>query len=260
MNLLICKEEWRIPKSNRFSIRDPKKIQHICNILNKQEGARLKAGIIDTSLGKFILETIEPNRIVGIYKPILVPIPRFPEVHILLAINRPPTVRKILQLAGTWGVDSIHFFVSRNSRKEYLTSPIWNSVEIESELLKGMEQGKNIFLPKIHFDFKNRVETILQEKLKKGDFAFRFVLDRRGTTLPQIVEEKKSDSNFDMSSKSPQILVAIGPESGFVRNEIDFWKSFDFKKLNLSNRVLRTETAVAFLLARLEEKNLFLKT
>ncbi|EMO58313.1 RNA methyltransferase, RsmE domain protein [Leptospira santarosai str. CBC1416] len=63
-----------------------------------------------------------------------------------------------------------------------------------------------------------------------------------------------------MSSRSPQILVAIGPESGFVRNEIDFWKSFDFKKLNLSNRVLRTETAVAFLLARLEEKNLFLKT
>ncbi|EMO64406.1 RNA methyltransferase, RsmE domain protein [Leptospira borgpetersenii serovar Pomona str. 200901868] len=63
-----------------------------------------------------------------------------------------------------------------------------------------------------------------------------------------------------MPSKTPQVLVAIGPESGFVRNEIDFWKRFGFKKLNLSSRVLRTETAVAFLLSRLEEKNLFLKT
>ncbi|ALO25437.1 MULTISPECIES: 16S rRNA (uracil(1498)-N(3))-methyltransferase [Leptospira] len=260
MNLLICKEEWRIAKSNRFSIQDPQKIQHICNILNKREGARLKAGLIDASLGKFILEKIESNRIVGIYKPILVPIPRFPEVHILLAINRPPTVRKILQLAGTWGVSSIHFFVSRNSRREYLTSPVWNSTEIESELLEGMEQGKNIFLPKIHFDFKNRSETILLEKFKKVDFTFRFVLDRRGATLPQIIEEKKSDSNFGMPSKTPQVLVAIGPESGFVRNEIDFWKHFGFKELNLSSRVLRTETAVAFLLSRLEEKNLFLKT
>ncbi|WP_061218637.1 16S rRNA (uracil(1498)-N(3))-methyltransferase [Leptospira weilii] len=259
MNLLICKEEWRIAKSNRFSIQDPEKIQHICNILNKREGARLKAGLIDTSLGKFILEKIESNRIVGIYKPILVPTPRFPEVHILLAINRPPTVRKILQLAGTWGVSSIHFFVSRNSRREYLTSPVWNSIEIESELLKGMEQGKNIFLPKIHFDFKNRLETVLQEKFKKIGFTFRFVLDRRGTTLPQIIEEKKSDLNFEIPSRTPQVFVAIGPESGFVRNEIDLWKRFDFKELNLSSQVLRTETAVAFLLARLEEKNLFLK-
>lgn len=63
-----------------------------------------------------------------------------------------------------------------------------------------------------------------------------------------------------MPSKTPQVLVAIGPESGFVRNEIDFWKHFGFKELNLSSRVLRTETAVAFLLSRLEEKNLFLKT
>ncbi|EMO78395.1 RNA methyltransferase, RsmE domain protein [Leptospira kirschneri str. 200801925] len=60
-----------------------------------------------------------------------------------------------------------------------------------------------------------------------------------------------------MYSKIPRILAAIGPESGFVPNEIDFWKRFGFKKLNLSDRVLRTETAFAFLLARLEEKILF---
>lgn len=90
-------------------------------------------------------------------------------------------------------------------------------------------------------------------------FAFRFVLDRKGTTLPQIIEEKKSDLNFEIPSRTPQVFVAIGPESGFVRNEIDLWKRFDFKELNLSSQVLRTETAVAFLLARLEEKNLFLK-
>lgn len=78
--------------------------------MNKREGDRLKAGLIDTDLGQFFLEKINKNQIVGIYKPILVPRPRFPEVHILMAINRPPTIRKILQLAGTWGVTSIHFF------------------------------------------------------------------------------------------------------------------------------------------------------
>ncbi|PJZ58405.1 16S rRNA (uracil(1498)-N(3))-methyltransferase [Leptospira barantonii] len=262
MNLLVCKEEWRISNSNRFSINDPRKIEHICKILNKGEGARLKAGLIDRSLGRFVIEEILPDRILGTYKPILKPKPRFPEVHILLAINRPPTVRKILQLAGTWGVTSIVFLISKNSRKEYLTSPVWKKNEIESELIEGMEQGKNIFLPKVSFDFVNRPETILQEKLKETDFVFRLILDRKGQTLPQIVEDSKSHSSSGIFSKENpvRILVAIGPESGFVRSEIDFWKRNGFTDLNLSTQVLRTETAVAFLLARLEEKSLFLKT
>ncbi|EMM98731.1 RNA methyltransferase, RsmE family [Leptospira noguchii str. 1993005606] len=257
MNLLICKKEWRIEKSDLFSIQDPKKINHICNILNKREGDRLKAGLIDTDIGQFSLEKITKNQIVGTYKKILVPRPRFPEVHILMAINRPPTVRKILQLAGTWGITSIHFFISKNSRKDYLTSPIWNQNEIESELLEGMEQGKNIFLPKVCFDFQNQIENILTKKLKMLDFTFRFVLDRKGFTFTEIFEEKKLDSNFRIYSKTPRILAAIGPESGFIPIEINFWKRFNFKKLNLSDRVLRTETAFAFLLARLEEKTLF---
>lgn len=57
-----------------------------------------------------------------------------------------------------------------------------------------------------------------------------------------------------MYSKTPRVLAVIGPESGFIPNEIYFWKRFGFKKLNLSDRILRTETAFAFLLARLEEK------
>lgn len=262
MNLLVCKEEWRISNSNRFYIDDRQRIEHICKILNKPEGSRLKAGLIDHSLGKWIIDTISPDRIEGTYKPILKPKPRFPEVHILLAINRPPTVRKILQLAGTWGVASIQFFISKNSRKEYLTSPVWKKDEIESELIEGMEQGKNIFLPKISFDFVNRPETILSEKLKQTEFQFRLILDRKGQTLPRIVEDRKTHSNFGIFSiENPiRILVAIGPESGFVRTEIDFWKRNGFTDLNLSTNVLRTETAVAFLLARLEERSLFLKS
>lgn len=250
--------------------------------MNKREGSRLKAGLIDSSLGRFVIEKIRSDRILGTYKPILAPKPRFPEVHILLAINRPPTVRKILQLAGTWGVASIRFFISKNSRKEYLTSPVWNRSEIESELIEGMEQGKNIFLPKVSCDFENRPETILLEKSKETDFTFRLILDRKGLTLPQIVERQNSSSaaitantavdSADLTLKSHsdlrifekenpiRILVAIGPESGFVRNEIDFWKRNGFTDLNLSTQVLRTETAVAFLLARLEEKSLFLKS
>ncbi|AOP33935.1 16S rRNA (uracil(1498)-N(3))-methyltransferase [Leptospira tipperaryensis] len=256
MNLLICKEEWRIGNSNRFRIIDPIKIKHILEILHKGVGDRLKAGIVDQSLGQWLIEELGPKEIVGTFKPILRPKPRFPEVHILLAINRPPTVRKILELAGTWGVGGIRFFLTKNSRKDYLTSPVWKPDEIEKELLEGMEQGKNIFLPKVELDFQNDPKTILLETLKNQNFNFRFLLDRKGKSITQISEEWK---NKNLEYSENRILVAIGPESGFVKKEIDFWKENRFESVNVSGRVLRTETAVAFLLSRLEEESLFKK-
>lgn len=254
MNLLICKEEWRIAGSDRFRINDPIKIKHISEILKKRIGDRLKAGIVNQSLGQWLIEESNSDEIVGTYKPILKPKRRFPEVQLLLAVNRPPTVRKILELAGTWGVAEIRFFLSKNSRKDYLTSPVWKSEEIEKELWEGMEQGKNIFLPKVHLDFQNRIETILLETEKSGNFNFRFLLDRKGKSIVRIFEESKN-RNFEYSNF--RILVAIGPESGFVKKEADLFKEHGLESITVSSRVLRTETAVAFLLSRLEEDSLF---
>nr|WP_232371697.1 RsmE family RNA methyltransferase [Leptospira ainazelensis] len=252
--MLICKEEWRIGNSDRFRILDPIKIKHISEILKKQIGDRLRAGIVDKNLGQLRIETLGPKEIVGSYRPILNPKRRFPEVHLLLAVNRPPTVRKILELSGTWGVASIRFFLAKNSRKDYLTSPVWKPEEIEKELLEGMEQGKNIFLPKIESDFENRPETVLFEKTKDLDFTFRFVLDRKGKSITRIFEELH---NKNLEYSENRILVALGPESGFVKKEIGFWKDNGFESVTVSSRVLRTETAVAFLLSRLEEKSFF---
>ncbi|RHX86553.1 16S rRNA (uracil(1498)-N(3))-methyltransferase [Leptospira stimsonii] len=256
MNLLICKEEWRIGNSNRFRIVDPIKVKHISEILHKRVGDRLKAGIINESLGQLLIEESNSKEILGTYKTILKPKPRFPEVQILLAVNRPPTVRKILELAGTWGIDGIRFFLSKNSRKEYLTSPVWKPEEIEKELIEGMEQGKNIFLPKVELDFKNSLETILSEMETKQNVHFRFLLDRKGKSISRIIEEYHS-KNTEYSHI--RMFVAIGPESGFVKKEVDFWKGNHFESVSVSDKILRTETAVAFLLSRLEEESLFKK-
>nr|WP_232380733.1 RsmE family RNA methyltransferase [Leptospira ainlahdjerensis] len=254
---MICKEEWRIAGSNRFRIVDPIKIKHISEILRKQIGDRLRAGIVDQSFGQFRIEELSLKEIVGTYKPILTPKRRIPEVHLLLAVNRPPTVRKILELAGTWGVCEIQFFLTKNSRRDYLTSPVWKSEEIEKELLEGMEQGKNVFLPKVALDSENRPETVFLEKTKDRKFRFLFLLDRKGKTISRIFEEPY---NRNLEYSENRILVAIGPESGFVKKEIDFWKDSGFESVTVSSRVLRTETAVAFLLSRLEEESLFLKS
>ncbi|TGM60023.1 RsmE family RNA methyltransferase [Leptospira adleri] len=254
MNLLICKEEWRIANSNRFRITDPIRIKHISEILKKRIGDRIKAGIVNQSLGQWLIEESNSHEIVGTYKPILKPKRRFPEVRILLAVNRPPTVRKILELSGTWGVSEIRFFLSKNSRKDYLTSPVWKSEEMEKELWEGMEQGKNIFLPKVHLDFQNRPETIPLETEKNGNFPFRFLLDRKGKSIVRIFENRKN-KNFEYSNFG--ILAAIGPESGFVKKEVELFQKHGFENVTVSSRVLRTETAVAFLLSRLEEVSLF---
>lgn len=253
MNLLLCKNEWRIGNGDRFLIEEPKRISHILKILNKKPGDKIKAGLINESLGFFVLEEISNSGLTGRYRPLLRPKRRVPEVDLLIAINRPPTVRKILQLAGTWGVRSITFFPTKNSRREYLTSPVWKREETETELIEGMEQGKNVFLPEIKIEFRKNAETLFSQYETESRFSHSFVLDRKGNSLSSILAETgigSGRSPDDDSSRS--FLFVIGPESGLVPEEFGFWKRKGFSGIRVSKRILRTETAVAFLLSQLE--------
>ena len=44
--------------------------------------------------------------------------------------------------------------------------------------------------------------------------------------------------------KTKDTLIVIGPPKGFLIEELEFFKSLNFKFIKLSNLVLRTETAL----------------
>ena len=51
-------------------------------------------------------------------------------------------------------------------------------------------------------------------------------------------------TNFDLYNSKQNILIFVGPEGGFSKEEIDFLMQIkNLKKLKLGNRRLRAETA-----------------
>ena len=47
-------------------------------------------------------------------------------------------------------------------------------------------------------------------------------------------------------------LLAIGPEGGWTDDEVELLEERGFRRVSLGPRILRTETAVVVMLARLE--------
>src|SRR5262249_13051661 len=104
----------------------------------------------------------------------------------------------------------------------------------------GLEQAGDTTLP-----------TIRQHKLFK-----RFVRDE----LPRDLNGKLSllahPSPMNAPAESPRritqpVVLAIGPEGGFIDREVETFRQIGFTEISLGRRILRVETALAFLIGRL---------
>lgn len=232
MNLLILENSEHI--QNQSYILTGRKKDHLINHLNVLPGQRLKAGLVNHSLGEAIIQTILPNKIFIDYTVNeVIKLQKTQNFAIFFAFQRPQTIKKILHLAGCAGLNQINFFISAKSQKSYSTSPVWLYNNIHEELIKGMEQCGNILLPTV---------KILDTQPDFTQFNLKILLDTKG----RFIKEKL----FGVDGTDTAIVV--GPEAGFRANEIDNYLANGFIQLKLSKLMLRTEFALAYLLARIE--------
>ncbi|MEI1278310.1 RsmE family RNA methyltransferase [Leptospira venezuelensis] len=246
MNYLVLDLSQKT-NSGEFKIFNKDRASHIRNILQKKEGDRIKAGLLNESLGIFKILKISSEEILGSYKQIIKPKRRSPGINLIVSVQRPPTVEKILELAGVWGVQSLEFRLATLSRTEYLTSPVWKEENIKEKLILGMEQGGNVFFPKIELGFvppgknksfekKESISEIVTSSSRKS-----FYLDKNGRTIQEFLP---------LQEKEYSILV--GPEPGWTKTELETFKKSNIQGIRLSSSVLRSEQAVSFFLSQWE--------
>ncbi|MFB5651690.1 RsmE family RNA methyltransferase [Leptospira wolffii] len=249
MNILLLGPEDRI-SSGEYRVSRKIALDHIFGILKKKEGDSLKAGFENESLGLFRILQSGPNELVGKYIPIIRTLKRTRGLKMLLAVQRPPTVEKILHLAGVWGLDSLEFLVADLSRREYLTSPVWRESLIREQIRLGMEQGANVHRPEIRILFsppekgKSSSGSSFQERILELPSS-SFYLDPKGESL---FSEKISHT----IKSEPLKTVLLGPEAGWSPKEIELLKSSGMRGIRLSRAILRSEQAFAFFLSQWE--------
>ena len=234
MNLLILfKTDFISPDTVSLN---GQRFEHLRKILRVGQGDFVKAGLLDGMLGTG--EVIELNRddIKLRVKLDSEPPPALP-LTLICALQRPQTMKKVLQAVIAYGVKKLYFIHSKKVEKSYWSSPLLQEDALRKHIILGLEQSGDTVMPEIHFrqKFKPFVEDELTEIV--------------GNSLGLTAHPSGGKACPAQAGKA--VTLCVGPEGGFTDYEIEILEEHACPAVHLGTRPLRTEFAVCALLGRL---------
>lgn len=234
MNLLLL-EEADFIAADRVVLRD-RRLTHMQEVHRSEVGDSLRVGRINGLMGSAELLRLEAGeaelRVTLDQSP-----PAKLPLTLVLALPRPKMLRRVFQTVATMGVSKVILVNSYRVEKSFWQTPFLEPEAIRENLILGLEQARDTVLPDI----------IIEKRFKP------FVEDR----LPAITEGTLGlvghPGNYPPCPRalSERVTLAIGPEGGWIPYEIDLLGKSGLQPVQLGERILRVETAVTALLARL---------
>jgi len=234
MNLLLL-EEADFIAADRVVLRD-RRLTHMQEVHRSEVGDSLRVGRINGLMGSAKLLRLEAGeaelRVTLDQSP-----PAKLPLTLVLALPRPKMLRRVFQTVATMGVSKLILVNSYRVEKSFWQTPFLEPEAIRENLILGLEQARDTVLP----------EVIIEKRFKP------FVEDR----LPAISEGTLGlvghPGNYPPCPRalSEPVTLAIGPEGGWIPYEIDLLGKSGLQPVQLGERILRVETAVTALLARL---------
>ena len=234
MNLLLL-EEADFISADRVILRD-RRLRHMQEVHRSEVGDSLRVGRVGGLLGTAELLRLEPRE-----AELCVSFDREPPgklpLTLVLALPRPKMLRRVFQTVATMGVPKVILVNSYRVEKSFWQTPFLEPAAIREQLILGLEQARDSVLP----------EIVIEKRFKP------FVEDR----LPAVVEGTLGlvghPGDFPACPRAVDqpVTLAIGPEGGWIPYEIDLLRASGLNPVQLGERILRVETAVTALLARL---------
>lgn len=234
MNLLLLNNDDFIAE-NRVRITD-RRLQHLNAVNQASAGQSLRAGLLGGLHGSAILLSINDKAAELQVDLTSAPPAKLP-ITLVLALPRPKMLRRTLQTIASMGVAKLVLINSYRVEKSFWQTPFLQPEALHEQLLLGLEQARDTVLP----------ELILAKRFKP------FVEDQ----LPSIVANTRGliahPGDFPECPRalSEPVTLAIGPEGGWIPYEVELLSKAGLEPVQLGERILRVETAVPALLARL---------
>lgn len=234
MNLLLLTPQ-DCPQPNIAHLTG-RRLQHVLAVHQAQIGQKLRVGMINGLMGEAEIIHLDKESLQLQFELTQAPPAKLP-LTLLLALPRPKMLKRILQTVATMGVERLVLMNSYRVEKSFWDSPFLQPQAIEDELILGLEQGKDTVLPQV----------ILEKRFKP------FVEDR----LPELSANSLRLVAHPIAEQhcprdvQQAVTLAIGCEGGFIPYEVDLLAQQGFVPVELGERILRVETAVTALIARL---------
>lgn len=156
---------------------------------------------------------------------------------LLLALPRPKMLKRVLQTVASMGVPKLILLNSYRVEKSFWQTPFLQPEAIREQLILGLEQARDTVLPEVIIE--KRFKPFVEDQLPQLAAGSLGLVGHPGPypACPRTVEG--------------QVTLAIGPEGGWIPYEVEKLASAGLQPVQLGERILRVETAVSALLARL---------
>ncbi len=235
MNLLLLEDSQM--RGTKLAVAKPQQAKHIRTVLKLKDGANIKLGRLNGPIGMGVVRYDGESVLFEDLVFTSVPPPQLP-VTLVLGMPRPQMLKRILQTISTMGVSRVCFLQTSRVEKSFWQSPSATQEAIRSHLLLGLEQGMATQLPVV--EKFERFRPFVEDKLDQiAQGSLKFIGHPDAALAPQEY------------SPSTNITLAIGPEGGFIDKEVQAFEDRGFQPVHLGQRILKVETAVPVLLAKL---------
>ena len=233
MNLLLLgPEELRPDGTARLSGR---RLVHAREVLRLTHGDTLRVGVLGGATGLGQVLQLDERELVILTSLTEAP-PARPGIDLLLALPRPKALRRILPSAASLGVDRIVLVNAARVEKGYFDSPVLDPQAMGELLMLGLEQARDTHLP----------DVLVRKRFRP------FVEDELDALWPRTARFVAHPAAETAASRGAErVVVAIGPEGGWVPFELDLLRGRGFTPFTLGPRPLRVEVALPYALGML---------
>jgi len=234
MNLLLLLPENM--QSETLAQVSGRQLKHLHTTLTTKVGDHLCVGLLNGKIGTAEVTQLDTQQVTleidwHSEAPAALPL------TLVIGLPRPKMLKRIIQTSTTMGVKQLYFIHAWKVEKSFWQSPWLTDEKILENCILGLEQAKDTLLPEIHL--KRRFKPFVEDELPTISQNTRKLLAHPGepTACPINIQE--------------QATLVIGPEGGFTPYEVEKFKECGFESVHLGERILRVETAVPALIARL---------
>ncbi len=249
MNLLLFTAQER---HGDMVILSDRRAEHIRTVLRLSKGDHLRVGEVNGLTGTADITDIDGESVHLLVTLSTPPTPP-PDIELILALPRPIMLQRILKQATTLGVRKFHLIRSHRVEKSFFHTPVLFPEKIKKILLEGMEQAMDTHMPEVcvYHQFKPFVEDVLPTLGGTGLLAHPMAEGSLNTFFSSsFAAVENTVLSRRKRAKTRKILLAVGPEGGFLDYECRQFVDHGFYPFTMGPRILHVDTAVVALLAQ----------
>jgi RsmE family RNA methyltransferase len=233
MNLVLL-EQADFVSEDRVRLHG-RRVAYVREIHRATAGKELRVGMVGGRIGRGRIERIDESLLEMIIRLDDEPPPSLP-VRLILALPRPKVLNRTIAAAVSMGIREIDLINAWRVEKAYWKSPRLSEDNLRAQAILGLEQAGDTMLPTI------RLHRLFSDFVRAD--------------LPKAVEGRRAvlahpAGDTELRPVVGPLVLAIGPEGGFIEREVSTLRDSGFIAISLGPRIFRVETALAYLLGGL---------